>query len=382
VSVASGARDDAAEPLAGSAASAVRVERVSARAYTIPTDRPESDGTLEWDSTTLVLVRVGGGDREGIGWTYGDATIAGLIEGTLAGVVKGRDALDVGAAWTAMVSALRNNGRPGLSSMAVSALDVALWDLKARLLELPLASLLGRFHEGVPVYGSGGFTSYSDGELAKQLAGWVSEGIPRVKMKIGREPERDPHRTQVAREAIGTDTQLFVDANGAYRRKQALRLAEVFAEIGVRWFEEPVSSDDLDGLRLLRDRCPVAMDIAAGEYGYDLPYFERMLTAGAVDVLQADVTRCGGITDLARVDALCRARSIALSLHCSPTIHASAGPALETLVHMEYFHDHVRIEQMLFDGAPQPRDGVLYPPLERSGLGVEFRERDAQRYAV
>jgi L-alanine-DL-glutamate epimerase-like enolase superfamily enzyme len=362
--------------------SGLRVERVSARAYTIPTDAPESDGTLEWDSTTLVLARVQAGGTEGIGWTYGDEAIAGLIEGTLAGVVCEREALDVNGAWATMVAALRNNGRPGLSSMAVAAVDVALWDMKARLLELPLASLLGRFHAGVPVYGSGGFTSYSDERLAEQLGGWVSEGIPRVKMKVGREPARDPHRVRVAREAIGPDAQLFVDANGAYRRKEALRLADEFAELGVKWIEEPVSSDDLDGLRLIRDRAPVEMDVAAGEYGYDLPYFERMLSAQAVDVLQADVTRCGGITDLLRVDALCRARSMPLSLHCSPTIHAAAGPALETLVHMEYFHDHVRIENMLFDGAPQPREGVLHPLLERPGLGVELREADAERYAV
>jgi L-alanine-DL-glutamate epimerase-like enolase superfamily enzyme len=358
------------------------VEHVDARAYTVPTDRPESDGTLSWDATTLVLAEVSAGGERGIGWTYGAAAIAGLVSETLAGVVRGRSALDVQGAWAAMVCALRNNGRPGLSSMALSAVDVAMWDLKARLLRLPLTTLLGRFHEGVPVYGSGGFTSYSDAELADQLAGWAGQGIPRVKMKVGREPDRDPKRVRVAREAVGPDVQLFVDANGAYRRKQALRLAGDFAELGVRWLEEPVSSDDLEGLRLIRDRAPAAMDIAAGEYGYDLPYFERMLAAGAVDVLQADVTRCGGITELLRVDALCRARSMPLSLHCSPTIHASAGPALETLVHMEYFHDHVRIENMLFDGVPQPRAGVLHPPLERHGMGVELRPSDAERYAV
>jgi L-alanine-DL-glutamate epimerase-like enolase superfamily enzyme len=358
------------------------VEGVRARAYTVPTDAPESDGTLTWSSTTVVFAHVRAGSHEGLGWTYGDAATARLIEGTLAGAVEGREALDVQGAWAAMVAAIRNDGRPGVSSMAIAAVDVALWDLKAKLLELPLARLLGRFHDGVPVYGSGGFTSYDDDRLAGQLAGWAEAGIPRVKMKVGRDPGRDPHRVRVARQAIGPEVQLFVDANGAYRRKEALRLAAEFAELDVRWLEEPVSSDDLPGLRLVRDRAPAAMDVAAGEYGYDLPYFERMLEAGAVDVLQADVTRCGGITDLLRVDALCRARSMPLSLHCSPAIHAAAGPALETLVHMEYFHDHVRIEGMLLDGAPEPRGGVLYPVLDRPGLGVELRERDAERYAA
>ncbi len=360
----------------------MQVEQIQARAFTIPTDRPESDGTLEWDSTTIVVVAAHAAGKVGLGWTYGHKAIAEVIGSDLAGTVAGRDVMDVPGCWDAMVSALRNNGRPGLSSMAVSAVDVALWDLKARVLDVSLSALLGQRHEGVPIYGSGGFTSYTLDELREQLGGWVAQGIPRVKMKVGREPERDPQRVAAARAAIGPHAELFVDGNGAYERKQALAIAEVFAHEDVTWFEEPVSSDDLEGLRLLRDRAPAAIRIAAGEYGYDLTYFERMLSAGAVDVLQADVTRCGGITDLVRVDALCRARSMPLSLHCSPTIHAHAGTALETLVHLEYFHDHVRIEEMLFEGAPRPAGGLLRPDLGRPGLGVEMRWADADRFAA
>jgi len=164
-------------------------------------------------------------------------------------------------------------------------------DLKARLLDLPLITLLGAVRANVPVYGSGGFTSYSMAQLQEQLGGWVADGISRVKMKIGRQPASDLDRVRAAREAIGPGAELFVDANGAYTRKQALATACAFTEFDVSWFEEPVSSDDLDGLRLLRDRAPAGMEIAAGEYGYDLFYFRRMLEAGAVDVLQADATR-------------------------------------------------------------------------------------------
>ncbi len=356
------------------------VEELTARAFTIPTDQPESDGTLDWDSTTMVLARARAGGHEGLGWTYGQGAIGMVIAGKLAEVVRGRDALDVPGASAAMVHALRNDGRPGICSMALAAVDVALWDLKAHLLGLPLAELLGRVHEGVPIYGSGGFTSYDDERLASQLGGWARSGIPRVKMKVGREPQRDPERVRVAREAIGPDVQLFVDGNGAYTVKQALALAQEFAGWEVRWFEEPVSSDDLAGLALLRSRVPPGMDVAAGEYGYDLPYFERMLDA--VDVLQADVTRCGGITELMRVDALCHARSRPLSLHCAPAIHTAAGCALKRLVHLEYFHDHVRIENMLFEGVPQPHKGMLHPHLDRPGLGLELREADAERFAT
>jgi L-alanine-DL-glutamate epimerase-like enolase superfamily enzyme len=359
-----------------------RVEAVEAMAYTIPTDAPESDGTMEWDSTTLVLVHARGGGRTGIGYTYAGPAAGQVVNGHLAGVVQGRDAATPAASWAAMQHAVRNLGRPGLVAEAISAVDVALWDLHARLMEAPLSVALGAVHDATPIYGSGGFTSYDDRRLREQLGGWVAEGIPRVKMKVGRHPSDDPDRVCAAREAIG-DAQLFVDANGAYSRKEALGWADRYAEFDVRWFEEPVTSDDLAGLRLLRDRGPGGMDIAAGEYGYDLAYFHRMLEAEAVDCLQADVTRCGGLTALLRVGALCDARGVDLSLHCAPQLSAHAGTAVWHLRHLEYFHDHVRIEGMAFDGVLRPEPGgLLRPDRSRPGLGLEVRTTDLEPYRV
>lgn len=359
------------------------VQELEVAAYTVPTDAPEADGTLSWDSTTIVVVHARAGGEWGVGYTYADVSTAKLIESKLAGIVRATDAMTPPAAWDAMVRETRNLGRPGITSMAIAAVDVALWDLKARLLGLPLCRLLGQVRDRVAIYGSGGFTAYPLTRLSEQLAGWVERGIPRVKMKVGSSPDEDPGRVRAAREAIGPSAQLFVDANGAYSRKQALELAERFrTDAGVCWFEEPVSSDDLDGLRVLRDGAPSGMPIAAGEYGYDLPYFERMLDAGAVDVLQADVTRCAGITELLRVDALCRARGMPLSLHCGPSIHLHPALALDRFVHLEYFHDHTRIEGLLFDGVITPREGALEPDLGRPGMGLEFKRADAERYAA
>jgi L-alanine-DL-glutamate epimerase-like enolase superfamily enzyme len=360
----------------------VAVERLDVSVYTVPTDFPESDGTAEWDSTTLVLVEAHAGGRAGLGYTYGAAATGALIRETLAQVVEGRDAFSVTAAWDALGRACRNLGRPGLASMGIAAVDTALWDLKARLLDVPLVTLLDAAREAVPVYGSGGFTSYPDALLAEQLGSFVSQGIPRVKMKVGREPERDLHRVEVARAAIGDDTELYVDANGALTRQQALRFAgDAAGRYDVRWFEEPVSSDDLEGLRFVRDRAPDGMDVAAGEYGYMLPYFERMLDAGAVDCLQADVTRCEGITGFLRVAALCEAHCLELSAHCGPAIHAHPCCAVVPLRHLEYFHDHVRVERMLFDGVLEPIGGELRPDLSRPGNGLELKRSDAERYA-
>ncbi len=361
----------------------VAIERLDVSAFVVPTDFPEADGTLAWDKTTLVVVEATGGGIRSLGYTYADTATAQLIKDFLTPVVIGRDVMAVPGTWAAMVHAIRNLGRPGIVSMAIAAVDGALWDLKARLLDLPLVTLLGAVREGVPVYGSGGFTSYSLEQLQEQLGGWVGEGIPRVKMKVGTHPSEDLDRMRAAREAIEPKTELFVDANGAYSRKQALAFAEKFkADYGVSWFEEPVPSDDLEGLRLLRDRGPAGMDIAAGEYGYDLLYFRRMLEAGAVDVLQADASRCAGITGFLRVAALCEANSIPLSAHCAPSLHAHPCCAVAPVRHVEYFHDHVRIEHLLFDGTLTPVDGELRPDLSRPGIGLELKRADAQRFAV
>jgi L-alanine-DL-glutamate epimerase-like enolase superfamily enzyme len=358
------------------------IDRIEVFKYTVPTDFPESDGTLEWNSTTLVLVRSWAGDMCGLGYTYADSATATLIQDVLSDVVNGQDAMSPAASWKAMISRTRNLGRPGIASMAISAVDVSLWDLKARLLKLPLVTLLGAVRDSVPIYGSGGFTSYSDEQLQRQFAGWVEQGISCVKMKVGREPAIDERRVEVARAAVGPDTELFVDANGAYSRKQALEQAEKFADLDVRWFEEPVSSDDLAGLRLVRDQGPAGMEIAAGEYGYEAGYFRRMLAAGAVDVLQADATRCGGITGFLKVASLSEAHHLPLSAHTAPALHIHLGCAATPLRHLEYFHDHVRIESMFFDGIRSPINGRLAPDLARPGMGIELKHSDAQRFAA
>ena len=357
------------------------VQRLDVNAYTIPTDEPESDGTLEWDSTTIVVVEAHAEGRTGLGYTYCDAAAAEVISSQLAGVVEGEDTMDVRAAWLRMGAQVRNAGRPGIGFCAVSAVDQALWDLKARLLGVSLVVLIGAAHDDVPIYGSGGFTSYSDERLCEQLGGWAEAGIPRVKMKVGREPERDPVRLDAAREAVGDEVDLYVDANGAFARKEALAWAERYADSwNVKWFEEPVSSADLEGLRLIRDEGPAGLEIAAGEYAYVPTDFRNIV--GCVDCLQADVTRCGGITGLLSASGLANAQEIDISAHCAPAISAHAFCAVERRRHLEYFHDHVRIEGMLFDGVPEPEDGILRPDRSRPGNGLELKHRDAERLAA
>ena len=361
-------------------ASPLTIRNGSAAAYTVPTDAPEADGTFAWQQTTLVVVTVEAGDAQGIGYTYTHKTAAPLARDLL-GHLDGADPFTIPALFSKLRSLERNYGREGIAATALSAIDVALWDLQAKLLGQPLVHLLGRMREGAPVYGSGGFTSYTDAQLRDQFAGWVADGIPRVKMKIGTHPEDDLRRARVAREAIGPGVELFVDANGALSRKQALWFADRFAsECNVTWFEEPVSSDDLAGLHLLRNRGPAGMDIAAGEYGWTAMYLKRMIQAEAVDVIQADATRCGGVTGFMDAAAIADAHPLPLSAHCAPSLHMHLACAARPLRHVEYFHDHARIEQMLFDGFRKPIDGVMHPDLTRPGLGLDFKHQDAEQF--
>jgi L-alanine-DL-glutamate epimerase-like enolase superfamily enzyme len=361
------------------------INSIEISAYTVPTDAPEADGTIAWDSTTVVLVQVAGGDAVGTGWTYAPTASGDVIHETLAAVVQDRSCWDVTGAHEAMVRAVRNMGRPGVAGCAISAVDTALWDLKARLLGLPLHHLLGAVNADVPVYGSGGFTTYGKAQLHDQFASWVEDQrIPRVKMKIGESwgtrMRRDLARMRHARQIIGPRTELFVDANGAYTRKQAVRLMQLAADLDVRWFEEPVSSDDLTGLCQVRSR--IDADVAAGEYGYDLSYFQRMCAAQAVDCLQADASRCGGITGWQRAATVAAAHGLQISGHCAPHLHVHVAAATANTRHLEWFHDHVRIESMLFDGTLDPTGGSLSPRDDAPGHGLEFRASDAQRYRV
>jgi L-alanine-DL-glutamate epimerase-like enolase superfamily enzyme len=357
------------------------IDCVEATAYTIPTDAPESDGTFAWDSTTIVVVEVHGGGERGLGYTYGPAAVARIVTDLLADAARGADALRPRAAHAAAERALRNAGRRGPGAMALSALDVALWDLTARLLGVALFELLGGLRDRVAAYGSGGFTAYGDDRLADQLSGWAAQGFRRVKMKVGRDPASDEHRVDIARTAIGSAVALMVDANGAYTPREAVGWAERFAARGVVWLEEPVSSDDLDGLRFVRQHAPYGLAVTAGEYVWSDAEAHAMLDAGAVDVLQLDVTRCGGITAALRIDALARARCLPTSLHCAPSLSAHAGAAMETFTDLEWFHDHVRIEQRLFDGAAEvDRSGQIVLDAGRPGLGLELRRDEAERF--
>jgi L-alanine-DL-glutamate epimerase-like enolase superfamily enzyme len=350
--------------------------------YKIPTDLPEADGTIAWNSTTMILVEISAGGKLGIGYTYAHEATALIIEKTLKEIVVGKDAMNIEGITFDNIRSIRNNGDCGIAMMAVSAVDNALWDLKAKILDLPICSLLGKIKDGMAVYGSGGFTSYSDAQTKKQFLNWASESITHFKMKIGSQPDKDIDRVKAARNAIGNKAELFVDANGAYTVKQALEKAHAFNDYNVSWYEEPVTSANLEGLRFIREHVPSQINVAAGEYGYNLPYFDKMLHSAAVDILQADATRCGGISFFMKAGHLAEAYQVPFSSHCAPSLHLHAALALPSFYIAEYFHDHIRIEKMFFDGVILPKNGMIHPDMSKPGFGLTFKEKDAHKYEL
>ncbi len=359
-----------------------KVERVEASAYTIPTDALEADGTKEWDSTTLIVVRVHAGGEIGLGYTYGPSSVAHLVTSMLSDSVGGEPAMEPRRIHVKLRASLRDAGQSGLGALALSAIDIALHDLRARLLELPLTVALDAVHDWVPVYGSGGFTTYDGARVAAQLSRWVEQGVSRVKMKVGRNPEQDTKRVAAARAAIGPNVALMVDANGAFSPEEAVAWIARHEKFRISYFEEPVSSDDLPGLRRVREQAPREMAVAAGEYTWSPRDTERLLDARAVDIVEADVTRCGGISAMLQIGGLCEAHQRRFSAHGAPALMAHLGCALVPLIHTEYFHDHARIEQMLLDGVTPIRDGALWPDRTVAGHGLRLREDEARPYQV
>jgi L-alanine-DL-glutamate epimerase-like enolase superfamily enzyme len=349
-----------------------RIEQLEVDVYTVGTPEPEADGTLTWEATTAVVVHAHARDRVGLGWSYSSAAAAAVITELFAPVVTGRDAFDVTGAWESMRRCARNVGTRGLVMQALSAVDIALWDLKAKLREAPLSIMLGQVRAAVPIYGSGGFTNLDDSRLSEQVAFWRSVGCRAMKIKIGQDRgsdvTRDLQRVNLLRELAGDTVALMVDANGGYSPAQARRVGASLDGLGVVWFEEPVSSDDIEGLAAVRGA--VRCDVAAGEYVSDV-YDARRL-APVVDCLQLDVTRCGGYTGWLAAASIAAAHNLEVSAHCAPALHAPVAAAITNIRHIEYFIDHTRLEPKLFAGLPTAAGGLLTPVITRPGHGMSL----------
>src|SRR4051812_10868447 len=237
---------------------------------------------------------------EGIeGFAPGNAESKGVIEGPLKSVLIGQDPLCHEKLWDDMFWQVRGFGRKGVAFIGLSAIDIALWDLKAKAFGVPLYRLLGPYTDTVPIYGSGGWTSFDLDGLVKEQTGYVARGIPRVKMKVakdfGKSEAEDIKRLAAVRKAVGDDVEIFVDANNGYYAKQAIAMSRRFEEFNVRWFEEPVLADDIQGLAEISRATTIP--VATGEHEYTKYGFKDLISQGGADIVQPDVGRVGGVTE-------------------------------------------------------------------------------------
>jgi L-alanine-DL-glutamate epimerase-like enolase superfamily enzyme len=329
----------------------------------------------------VVLVEVEAGGELGLGYSYADVAAALIIGDRLAPIVEGGDPAAIPQLHARLAAEVGELGRGGIGARALSAVDAALWDLRARLLGVPLCELFGRARDRVAVCGVGSAGLGVD-EAARELGELAAQGYARVTLPVGARLDEDAARVRAARHAIGTRVALGVDAGGALARKQVLALAGELASSGVSWLEEPVGPADRDGLKLCRDRAPAGMTIAAGAT-LDEPLLAReLLEAGAVDALVADLTRCGGPSGFLRLAALCDAFGLPLAARGAPGLTLHVACAAPPLAHLAFSAEHARIEALLFDGAPQPDGGWLYPDRARPGHGLRLKRQDAQRYLI
>ena len=285
---------------------------------TIYDPKPGSDGRGE----LFVHIQTDEG-ISGLGIGQSSPGVREVIEKTFKELLIGKDPFNIEELWDLMFWKIRGYGRKGVAFCALSAIDIGLWDLKSKALGLPLFKLLGAFRESVPVYGSGGWTNFSESELLSEMTSYVEQGIPRVKMKVGKnfgQSEReDIERLAAVRKEVGDDVAIYVDANNGYFPKQAIYMAKEFEDFQVGWFEEPTLADDPRGLAKISNATTIP--IATGEHEYTKYGFRELMQAEGVDIVQPDVGRVGGVTEWMKVAHMAHGFNLPVAPHAVLLVH-------------------------------------------------------------
>jgi L-alanine-DL-glutamate epimerase-like enolase superfamily enzyme len=307
-----------------------------------------------------------------------------VIQRVLKPALVGQDPLCIEKLWDDMFWRVRGFGRKGVAFCAISAVDIALWDLKAKLFGVPLYRLLGPYTDRVPIYGSGGWTSYSEAELVREQTGYVERGIPRVKMKVakdfGHAEAEDVQRLKAVRKAVGDEVEIYVDANNGYYAKQAIGMARHLADYNVKWFEEPVLADDIAGLAAIARA--IDIPVATGEHEYTRYGFKELIAQGGADIVQPDVGRVGGVTEWMKVAHLAHAFNLPVAPHAVQLVHLHLACCTPNLKVVECLGTADETDRLWYTEFPEQRDGYWSPYPDRPGLGLELSPEAIRKYAV
>lgn len=361
----------------------MKITDIRVESFRWPRAKPISNGkhTYTHSGVGLVFIDTDEGTT-GIGLGGGKGVIGATID-SLKPLLIGEDPINVERLWHAMwVPKLI--GRRGLTTRAISAIDIALWDLRAKVAGMPLYKMLGGFRNKMPTYIAGGY--YEDGKGLKELQEEVSEhvewGAKAVKMKVGAVSiNEDVERVKAVREAVGHDIKLMVDANCAYRWYEAVQLADRIEEFDPFWFEEPIAADDYEGHKRIAEKTTIP--IATGENEYTRYGFRDLIAMGCVPILNADAMILGGVTEFMKVVALSQAHDLDIAPHGAQEIHIHLVSAISNGLILEFYPK--RMDPMwgkvYNDTLSLNDDGTVSPP-EVPGIGIEPRYETLEEWRV
>jgi len=303
-----------------------------------------------------------------------------LIEDLLKPYVIGEDPLNTERIWEKMYWGSLSSGRRGAAISAISAMDVAIWDLKGKILNQPIHRLLGGYRDAVSTYGSSINLNYTREELVKETADYVESGFKMVKMKIGRkDPNDDLQRIKLVRETIGPNVDLALDVNNGWSLITAIRMAKKLEQYDIYWLEEPILADEIDNLAKLADE--TSIPIALGENHYTKWEFKELMERRAVEIVQADILKCGGVTEFIKIAAMADAYGLPVCPHGSAYISVPVVAAVPNGLFSEYIQGiHDPMGQVFIDPI-KARNGEVIPS-NKPGFGIELNEEAIKKMKV
>jgi L-alanine-DL-glutamate epimerase-like enolase superfamily enzyme len=355
-----------------------KIKSVNVHLVSLPLKNAVADSWRRVESVGYTIVRIATDQGlEGHAVTYRDGSgghaIRSLVNHGIAPRLIGRNPLETEVIWQELVQCFRGIGRKGLTFCALSVIDIALWDLKGKILGLPLYRLLGGNNPKVPVYASGGWTSHSDDALVAEARGMVGQGYGTIKIKVGVEggdnPKRDIRRVHMVREAIGPDVALLLDANNCWDTATGVRFANSVRDCDIFFLEEPVIADDIPGLARFKRGTDVPL--ATGEHEYTKYGVRDLVLAEAADVIQVDATRTGGITEVLKIAAIIQAWNLKFAPHSMPYMHMHLVAALPNSLFVESLNLYEGLTAHVYRNAPVPSGSYLQIP-DLPGLGLEL----------
>jgi L-alanine-DL-glutamate epimerase-like enolase superfamily enzyme len=361
----------------------MKITRVVAENYEVPAHREMYDAIRRFSVLNLVSARVETDDGiSGLGFTYsiiphGTREIGSLINPSIDSLIRGLDPCDHERIWYRMWRGLDWVGRGGIVVLAVAAVDIALWDLKAKIAGQPLHQLLGGARDRVPVYNTdGGWLNHTIEQLVDETKKIVAAGFRGTKIKVGKDdPMEDTERIAAVREVLGPKRNLMVDANERFTHAEAIKRARMWEEFNLFWFEEPLPAEDILGHAKVKAH--TSIPIALGESLFTRQQFKDYIASDGVSILQADCCRCGGITEWLKIAHMADCYNMQVSPHFVMELHLPLVAAIPNGLFVEYIPSLDRILEQ-----PLKLEDGCFRPSQEPGLGIKWSKDKLDRYRV